>query len=161
MKTARTPEQAAIIRAQNNAHRIANEAAPKIAEALQQFQGAQIVKQDGELLAKVAKTLPDLRPYNYPATHNARAFVKVSGACLWLQVCGIDQFSQTHGEIAVYRDAAVYLGNIDGAILTKIATPEPLREDYNADEIEAARRAVEEAEEALRTARRNLAPFSL
>lgn len=113
--------------------------------------GKQIIKQDKSLLDRVSKMLPKM-PY-LPDRHCSHYRSDYS---LWWE-CHVRLFNNDKSELAT---ATVRIGDIRDQILTKVYDgDDPLKTDYNVDEIREYRRLFRLAEKAAAEAKEKCYPF--
>lgn len=145
---------AAKVAAVNAANEAANELRPVLLATFAPFMGQKILKTDGTLLEKVRKIVPELpgtvalSVYRHSTSYSLVYYVKTCHG---------------YGEHScVYHEAAVYVGELDGATLKPLppVNPQPnFRTDYTEAEIFDLRQKCKAAKEAARAAESALFPF--
>jgi hypothetical protein len=136
----------------NKAHAAANELYVKLAPIFAKFVGQQIVKADGKLLAKVEKLLPTL-----PFGNSLSVIHKSSTYSLLYEIQAVEPLPP----YCVYHTAAVYIGEIQGCVLTKICDAPNFRADYTEAEITGKRLKYDAARSAMEAAQGELWPFDV
>lgn len=140
------------VKARNLANKMANELSRKYAEAFAPFIGKQIDKVDGDFLEKVKKIVP--ADPNVPGVSTYRNKTRYD-LVFYVKVC-----VNVEGEgTCVYEEQSMYIGKLDGQVLTAL-TPRPDRPtDYSVEKVLALRKAYEAAKNAASEAESALFPF--
>lgn len=154
------------VAARNLANAEANRLAPIVREACRPFIGKKIRKADGSRTKAFSEAINAALP-EWKADGYATPAIWVStarGLRVYLEVKTCVSTNSTGPGIAHYAEASLAIGTIENGILVSIVgtteTGEPLRTNYTAEGVKAARAAVDEAEQALRDAQSALAPFN-
>lgn len=131
----------------------ANEYAAKLSSILHEsfapLVGQQILKVNGSLLAKYADLLPkqnthDLLVYRLSSPYSLAWVVKTC---------------ESMAESCVYHQTTVYVGNLDGKVLSNLVEFEDRRSDYTVDEILEKVSAHDAAKRLVDNLRGELYPF--
>jgi hypothetical protein len=141
---------AAKVKATNNAHRYAMELHNKLAPIFADLVGHKLTKQDGSLMAKFEKLLPE-----FPCTSALHVYRGRSDYSLYWMVKTCEVVNGT----ATYYEIGCYVGELRDGVLTKICNRPELRTDYTVEEVEANRKAYEEAAKVADEAKGKLYPF--
>ena len=138
------------VKATNNAHRYAMELYDKLAPLFADMVGHKVTKQDGSLMAKFAKLLPE-----FPCTPQLHVYKYGSDySLMWMvKACEV-----VNGQ-ATYYEIGCYVGELRDGVLTKICNRPELRTDYTVAEVLANRKAYEEAAKVAEEAKGKLYPF--
>ncbi len=128
--------------------------------------GCKILKADGTLLESVKKLLPEM-----PNTHALSTYREQrasSGYSLLWQVKAAEGYQResergTDRNTATYHETAVYIGELDGNVLTRLLPYDASlrRTDWTPEEVAQLRREAEEAKKAARDAEGKLHEFGL
>jgi len=143
--------QARVI-ARNRANAIANDLQPKLIDVFRPLLGEKILKQDGGLMTKVAKLLPE-----FPKEQGVRVWHHSSTYSLaWCT----DVCQHVEGaESCIYEERHFYIGTIDGAYLTELSELVEFRTDYTVEEITELRKTFKQKEKEYEAAKGKLYPF--
>lgn len=140
------------IKARNRANLEATRLYWALAEAFTPLVGTAVVKNDGGILHKHMKRMPEF-PRGGPVTVYRN---NSSYSLSWtVKVC--ISIGDSWG--CVYEEATVYVGKMDGNVLTEIDSAFEGRTDFTAEEILEKREAYEVARKAYDDARSALCPF--
>lgn len=143
---------AARVKALNKANEIANEIFPKLQSIFKPYIGQKIIKGDGTLLAKIVEKVVIL-----PNTGTLRITRPRNDYTLRWAVSVCEHFCET---TVVYEEAQVYVGDVSGGILERLAVDSlNLRTDYTVEEVEQKRETYREAKKVADTAFSALCPF--
>ena len=144
---------AAKVAAVNMANEYANELRPILLAAFAPYVGQKITKNDGTLLEKVKKTLPEM-----PSHAGLSVFRRNDSYCLVYTVKTCIGYGE---HSCVYHEASLYLYRFNGATLTPWdgCQWENLRTNYNEAEVLELRAKNDEAKRAARAAESALYPF--
>ena len=140
------------VEARNLANSEAHKLSAVLAEAFGPLVGTAVTKNDGGILHKHMHRLPDfaysrgLSYYRHSSNYSLAWVVKVCVSIGGQEGC-------------VYEEAVVYVGKMDGNVLTHLEEPFEGRTDFTAEEILEKRVALEAARDALDDARSALCPF--
>ena len=139
---------AAKVAAKNHLNSLFMEAQAKLIPALAPFVGQKIHLATGGFAAKFKKAIDPLLDFKGPGIQYAYLRTSIYSLMLEAKVCHSSPGRNCdHG---VYMDGSIYIGEIDGLILTKIHPPVTLGTDYNEQEIVQARKNITAAREELR-----------
>lgn len=128
---------------------------PKIREMLLPWVGQKVSLVTGGKPHKLVKAIQDLQ---LPNDHNFQIQIRFErySAQVWFRNCICIK-----DDTAIYSEQTVYLGDMDGANLKDLHyTFEPWRTNYTVESINAARKALKDAEKAVSDAKSALYPFS-
>ncbi len=144
------------VKAVNNVNAAACSIFPLIAAALMPFIGKKVLKVDGSLVEKVKNQIAPLLP-STPSLSSFRNHL--NNSLSWTI-----KTSETIDGIAMYAEAAIYVGEVEDGILKSIYTDSPfatgnVKTDYTVEDIMAKREACRLAKEAAREAEAALGPF--
>ena len=132
------------LRANVDAVNIANEYAMKVKlyldEVFRPLVGKKIYKSDGSMLEKY-KSIE-----KYPHDSRVKITRKRSDYFLAWNI----QTSYSYGKSVAYYDVIVYVGKIEGQILTELYPVKNLRCDYTVEEIVESQRLIEEFDQKIR-----------
>ncbi len=149
------------VRAANAANAYANDLWQKLTEIFRPFVGKQITAKSGQLLSKVEKLLPE-----FPCTPDLHVYRHVTNYSLaWtVKACEVAKdVVMGHGGIANYWETTVYIGDLQGTVLSKLCESyqdKPIwRTDYTVEEVLANREAAKAAKKAYDDAKNNCYPF--
>lgn len=152
MSDIRESRLAAKVKAVNAANAYAVTLYDALTDIFRPLVGQVILKNGGDLLAKVAKLLPEF-PHG-----NSLMVYKLSSAYSLAWV--VKTSENVDGDCTcLYHETTVYVGNVSGHTLTELCKPLSLRSDYTVDEIRAARQRHNEAKRIADEARSALYPF--
>lgn len=141
------------VRGVNLAHKYANELYPKLVEHFKPLVGQKVYKADGTLLKKIKDQLDTI----YLPTGNELRIMRFCGPYdIHYEV----QTIISHNGRALYHSANVYVVHVQDGVIDRIADPYERKTDYTADTVIADRKALEEAEEAVREIQSRLNHFS-
>jgi hypothetical protein len=121
---------AAKVEATNNVYRTANEFYVKLAAVFAPLVGQKVLTADGNVLAKYAKLMPVL-----PHGTRLRMWKQTSNYNLSWGISGNAQA----GEISMYAEVSLYIGDLNGGVLTKLYPAPEFRTDYTVTEVEGKR----------------------
>ena len=142
---------AAKVKATNKANQTAIELYPKLVAVFRPLIGQKIVKIDGSLLTKIADLLPPL-----PNDHDLRVYRNRSEYTLsWI----VNASEQVNDHSCTYAEIGLYIGDLNGNVLTKIYDEPQLRANYTVTEVEAQRAAYWSAQKVADAAKSALHPF--
>lgn len=126
--------------------------------------GTKILKADGSFTQKVEKLIPKL-PYQYPLhiTINSRQY-DISYTVRYFANYSRERYDRWEDkdvveEASLSRDTTIYIGKLDGAVLTEIWDSPNRRTDYTVEEVLANRAAFKAAEEVYNAAKSALGLF--
>ena len=139
---------AARVRNVNRVHKYSNDLHALLAPFFAQFIGQQVMKQDGKLLAKIAKDMPKL-----PEVDRIRTWMD-GGHLRWTV-----KTDENVGGCAYYYEIGCYIGETEGGILTKLHDAPGLPFDYTPEKVIETRNHYETARKAFQTAHSALHPF--
>lgn len=142
------------VNAVNRANKYANYIYPLLREVFAPLVGQQVVKVNGDLLAKFEKLVSLHTPKN---SGGLQVYRHRSDYSLAWVVKTCEMIQGTHS--CVYHEVVVYIGNLRGQILTELCTPFQGRTDYTVSEVEENRKAYEAAKKAANEAQSKLWPF--
>jgi hypothetical protein len=147
------------VKARNLVNKMANELSRKYAEALLPFVGKKIDKADGSLMESVKKAMPadpeiertapdyaTVSTFRNKMRHDLVFYVKVS-----INVEG--------GQTCVYDEQSMYVGKMDGQVLTRITEQEDRPTDYSVEKVLELREVYKQAKAVADTAFSALHPF--
>jgi hypothetical protein len=140
------------VKAVNRANEYAAQLYPTLANFFWPYTGVPITKDDGSLLKKVAKFLPPFRHdsglmvYRLTSGYHLAWVVKTNEQIEGAQCC-------------VYHETTIYVGKVEGNVLTEIMPWPNQKLTYTVDEVIEARRQYEAAKKAADEARNALWPF--
>ena len=138
------------VQTRNEANAFANELGGIFTEFFKPYVGEKIIKADGNLIAKIVKTIPAL---GKPGIRWRFDFSRYSvGVTL--------DVMHTHNGITNYINASFLLLDITEGTLVKVYEFEPLKADYSAEFVNEKLAELKRAEEVLRNIRRELGPFA-
>jgi len=155
----REKELAAKIEAVNIAHVYAMQLWKELTEFFRPYVGTAVETKGGPLMAKIQAKLPI-----FANTHKLMVYRHVSNYSLaWTVKACVPYHSEHGGDIAVYHEITVYIGDLQGQTLTKLCEsyqePPALRSDYTVEEVLANKAAAKKAKAAYEAARDKCYPF--
>lgn len=141
------------LRAKVDAVNIANEYAMKLKthldEIFRPLVEKKIYKADGNMLEKYKGI------ENFPHDSRVKVSRRYSDYFLGWNVSVMSQF----GDSVAYHDVCVYVGKIEGQILTELYPAENFRHDYTFEEVSEKKKYIEELEEKVRNAKSEMRNF--
>lgn len=149
---------AAKVAAVNNAHSYAKELYNTLSPIFRHYIGEKVIKNDGTLLAKIQKLIPDL-----PLTTNLSVWQRVSYYNIVWVIVSAETYqnqNQNNNEIALRYETIAVIGSLQDGILMDICDSPQLRDDYTVAEIEDKLEARRIAETAHRQAESALEMFN-
>lgn len=140
-------ELSAKVEAVNLANKTANEIYPVLADIFRPLIGQNITKNDGTLLARVVKLLPE-----FINTHNVTVYGKTSkhGYSLSFTVKTCINYGD---HTCTYHEVGVYIGNMSNGVLTGMMDVDIRKTDYTVEEVKRLREAARKAQDAYHEAR--------
>ena len=139
------------VKAINRAHTYANQLSKQLQEIFRPLVGQEILKVDGQLLVKVKNLLPE-----FSNTSGLQVYRSSSNYSLAWTVKTSEMDTESTW---MYYEIGVYVGSLNGKILTDLTPREELRVDYMPDEILRNREEYLRLKKLADTARSNLWPF--
>jgi len=140
------------VKAVNRANAYAQELYERLMPIFEPLVGEKILKQDGALLAKIMKLMPEL-----PNTDVLCVFRSLSACSLEFHIRAMEHADDFRGN--VYHEAHLYIGELDRGTLVALAQLPNVRSDWTIREVAEGHKKVEEAQEALDNAKRAIHPF--
>ena len=139
------------VKAVNRANDYANKLHPVLAAIFEPLVGKSILKAGGGILAKYEKLLP-----KFPSDNQMIVYRDIARYSLAWTV----KVWESSGEWGTqYHETTVYVGNLEGAILSLISPSAAHRTDYSAEKIGELRLVYREAQKVADEARNALWPF--
>ena len=139
------------VNAVNKANAYAKELYEQLKPVFEPFVGMQILKQGGDLLAKVQKLIPELpcKPnlhvYRYRSDYSLMYMVRASAT--------VDDYGSMSHEVGVY------IGELHNGALIKMCDWHELRTDFTVEEVKLKREIYEQAQKVASEAESALHPF--
>jgi hypothetical protein len=150
------------VAAYNRLHQKANELFPILKALFEPYLGQKVLKSDGELLKKIKESLPKVEGQSIKASSGFRFNHSKSCYSLYFQLhCEEMGYSHANHSYPAYVDASLYIGDISGDELTKLAEPPNFRADYDVDTILALRVETERLKRLAQETESKLHPFGL
>lgn len=144
------------VKAVNRAHAHAVKLYDALVAVFTPLVGCKILKADNTLLQSVQKGMPDLGG----DARSLRVYRNQSNYSLAWTVNASENFVGGNG--CLYYEISVYVGDLDGQVLTKIMDPANQgfrRTDYTAAEVAGKRDVFEKAKKVMEDAKSDLWPF--
>ncbi len=143
----------------NAANARANQLYPQLVEVFSPYVGAKILKIDGSLLQKIQKQISELGMDDPGRNINVYHDRQRYGLSFVVKIHNDYESGSGDYQLACYHESSVYVGNLDGGVLTEIREHTPYRTDYTVADILAKREAFRKAQTAADNARSALYPF--
>jgi len=147
------PELEAQVKAVNKANQYANELYARLAPIFEPLVGSNVLKVDGSLQAKYQKLLP-----KFPNTIELNVYFSdcaLSYSLTWV----VETYEMIKGGCGLYHKASVSIGDLNNGKLVKIVNRPNYRDDYKAEDVEAAQLKTKEAKKVYEELKSALFPF--
>ncbi len=151
-------ELPAAIEATNEANRRAMELKPRLLAFFEPYVGKKVEKADGTLLAKVQAGLKEYIG-ELPCTPSVHIYRTSSSYSMDWTVKVSKSYGDGDSGGTTYATATVYVGELRGDTLVKLATPTTFRTDYTLESVRAARKKAAELKKVYEDARNECFPF--
>lgn len=138
------------VQAVNNANAYAMRLHSLLAPIVKQWEGQDILKQDGTLKVKYAKQLPE-----FPEEKGIRTYKRITSYALAFGISA----SVNAEDCAMYHESSAYLAKLTNGVVGELSAPPVLVTTYNAETVTKLREACRIAQEAAREAEYALSPF--
>jgi hypothetical protein len=147
------------VNAVNRAHAHAKKLYEQLRAIFEPYVGEKVVKQDGTLMAKYAKLLPE-----FPVTPRLHVYRHTSDYSLaWTVKTSEPDSGDPNGYHTVtYYEVTVYIGDLRGGVLTELPDrykPDYLRTDFTVEEVVQKRAEYRRAREVYEKARSEISDF--
>lgn len=146
-------ELSAKVEAVNLANKTANEIYPILRKVFEPFMGQNITKNDGTLLARIVKLIPELpdsRAVTVYGKHSKHSY----SVSFTVKTC------VSYGEHScTYYEIGVYICDVTNGVVTRFYDVDERKTDYTVEDILAKREAARAAKKAYEDARSACFPF--
>ena len=146
------------VHGRNKANRLAIELYKELSNFFASLVGCKILKADGSLLKKhdeaVKQLLGKYKNYERVSVYRSNSTYSL----VWV-VKVWDMYQRTYSERANYEETTVYVGELNGDVLTKLSNAPQYRFDYSADEIREKREKYKALAKLADDAKSELFPF--